>query len=361
MTAVRFASNRAISCAGLCWVKDTESTMEIAEGKYLSLSRFLLWRDLVVSSGQSTSERISIDWSQYFERGHQELHLELGFGNGEYMLRQCMAHPQINFVGLELHWGSIRRTLRRLEKAGISNVRLLQLDAELAFRYFLPAGCLSQIVSLFPCPWPKRDHTHHRLFSASFQRMMRHTLKPAGTARIVTDHPEFRDFILNESKESGMHWELSVIDARYQTKYERRWTSEGQQEFFQLDYVRDTQPSSLATGNYLPLQTRNTQTPPSLTELAREDSREGTILIERVQRRVHFKRHMQDSRTQLHMYLVVVVEEVVSQTFWLECRRGSTTAELGWVVGIAPGASVVPTAGVQEAIDRLASAGRGFA
>lgn len=326
------------------------------EGSYLNLARFLMWRDLVESS--ETPTEVAIDWSQHFPNASQELYLELGFGNGEYMLRQATSHPELNFIGLELHWGSIRRTLRRLEKAEVSNVRLLQLDAELAFRYFLPEACLAQITALFPCPWPKRDHTHHRLFSAPFQQMMRHTLKPGGTARIVTDHAEFRDFILAESKHSGMEWQLSVIDARYQTKYERRWTSEGQQEFFQLDYLRDEQPSTLGLGRYRPLQTKLVQRPPSLEELAALDppqllpqsETDGDDGGQRRVRRVHFKRHMQDHRTLLHLYLVVVVEEVVNQTFWLECRPQPAG---GWLAGVAPGTSVVPTAGVQEAIERL--------
>lgn len=333
------------------------------EGSYLNLSRLLLWRDLVESS--ETPFDVAIDWNQHFSKPEQELYLELGFGNGEYMLRQSLAHPELNFIGLELHWGSIRRTLRRLEKAEVSNVRLLQLDAELAFRYFLPEACLAQITALFPCPWPKRDHTHHRLFSAQFQQMMRHTLRPGGSARIVTDHAEFRDFILAESKQSGMAWTLSVIDARYQTKYERRWTSEGQQEFFQLDYLRDEQPSTLSLGRYRPLQTRRVVRPPSLQELAALDSPQPQVVPQnqmdndessggqRRVRRVHFKRHLNDPRTLLHLYLVVVVEEVVNQAFWLECRPQPNG---GWVAGVAPGTSVVPTAGVQEALERLQQA-----
>ncbi|CAN0407202.1 unnamed protein product, partial [Phaeothamnion confervicola] len=196
-------------------------------GKYLSLERLLLGRDLTVP----------VRWDELFAR-KAPLVLEIGFGNGEYMLRQTGERPEENFLGIELHWESIKRTLRRLHKANRQNVRLLQMDAQLAMRHLFAPGSLQEFYALFPCPWPKRSHIRNRLFNRGHLNLLHRALASDGKALIVTDYADFRDFVIAQAKGSGFDVRLETTAARYDTKYERRWASEGQQEFYELHLIR---------------------------------------------------------------------------------------------------------------------------
>lgn len=290
--------------------------------QYEDLSRFIHFGQLVEHC--RVLRRRFPDLGSFFA-DRQPIVLELGFGNGEYLIRQALARPSDNFLGLELHWGSIRRTLRRLHRQQGSNVRLIQIDAEQAFRYFIEPGSLSELYALFPCPWPKRDHERLRLFSTAFQRLMAGAVRPGGPLRIVTDHAEFRDFILQQSVGSGLSWTLTEVEACYQTKYERRWSGEGQQIFFQLDAqapAADSQAPGLFWGSA---------------------SRDGSALV-------FIKRELFDPRRQEFLFLVVVVEEegLSNQCFWIQAQYESDSSD--WLVSLAPGTGVIPTPGIQQAL-----------
>jgi tRNA (guanine-N7-)-methyltransferase len=77
-------------------------------------------------------------WNELFANS-SPLEVEIGFGNGEYLERLSRENPQVNFVGFEQYCERIHRTLRKLSRTGLDNVRVLRLDARAGFeRYFGP-------------------------------------------------------------------------------------------------------------------------------------------------------------------------------------------------------------------------------
>ena len=63
---------------------------------YLSLQPLLLWQRVVRP----------IDWAQQFGR-QAPVKVEIGFGNGEFLVREAQEHPEHNFVGIEQEWASV--------------------------------------------------------------------------------------------------------------------------------------------------------------------------------------------------------------------------------------------------------------
>ncbi|MBS2038105.1 hypothetical protein JST97_24175 [bacterium] len=302
------------------------------EGKYRELHRLLLWRQL------------SQKWDPRREFAKdQPLDLEIGFGNGEYLLRQAQARPDHNFLGIEMHWGSVRRCLRRLAQAGCQNVRVLQVDANVAVRYLLPGQVCERFVALFPCPWPKREHERFRLFSTEFMGQLNRICRSGGL--VVTDHRGLMEFARSRVGDSGLSLEVMETEACYNTKYERRWSGQGQEIFFELHY-RPEQPSP-----YQQIPEANVQTL-TLSEfdpknLHLQGCQDGLV--------VEFRQHLYDPERKICMILVTVVEDQLNQTFWIEVTQ---KADGLWYIRPALGGGFLPTLGVQRALDLVQQAGQ---
>ena len=138
-----------------------------------------------------------------------------------------LAHPRRDYVGIELNWERICKTLTRItaerQRGKLENVRLLKIDARVAFeRLFLPQT-IDHIPLPFPCPWPKKGHVKHRLFSNAFLKLMNSRLKQKGRVKIVTDFLPYREWVLGEIDGSGFEAAVNSTEARYDTKFERKW------------------------------------------------------------------------------------------------------------------------------------------
>ena len=296
------------------------------EGKYRELHRLLLWRQL--GHGWKPQKE--------FLRPDQPLFLEIGFGNGEYLLRQAQSRPQHNFLGLDIHWGSVRRCSRRLAQAGVDNVRLLQVDAHMAVRHLFPSQCFESFVALFPCPWPKRGHERFRLFSREFMAHLNRASKGGGL--VVTDHRGLMEFARSEVEGSGLELSVIEIEARYDTKYERRWSGQGQQQFYELHYHQVGPPGveQIAEAQVNTLKCEHFD--PQGGSL--RGSHEGVV--------VKFGSQVYDPQRQIWMVLTTVVEDHLSQTFWIESVLSSDDGL--WHIRPAQGGGYLPTVGVQKAL-----------
>lgn len=301
------------------------------EGKYRELHRLLLWRQL----DQSWDPRRDFPVEQ-------PLSLEIGFGNGEYLLRQAADRPEHNFLGIEMHWGSVRRTLRRLAQAGSQNVRILQMDAHVAVRHLLPSQSMEKFVALFPCPWPKRDHERFRLFSTDFMGQLNRICRKGGL--VVTDHRGLMEFARAQVAGSGLSLEVVETEARYNTKYERRWSGQGQEIFFELHY----RPEADSRYQLVPEVAVRTLTMDSFDPdtAVLEGCQDGVV--------VQFRNQLYDAKKQVFMALTTVVEDHLNQTFWIEAARKDGQ----WHIRPAMGGGFLPTLGVQRALELVQKAGQ---
>ena len=93
---------------------------------------------------------------------------------------------------------------RSVSGGKLENVRLLKIDARVAFeRLFLPQT-IDHIHCLFPCPWPKKGHVKHRLFSNVFLKLINSRLKQKGQVKIVTDFCLTGEWVRGEIEGSGV-------------------------------------------------------------------------------------------------------------------------------------------------------------
>ncbi|MBF0384981.1 MAG: tRNA (guanosine(46)-N7)-methyltransferase TrmB [Candidatus Omnitrophica bacterium] len=184
---------------------------------------------------------LPLDWNKEFKRD-SPLDVEIGFGMGEFLLRSALQNPGRDYIGIESDWERVYKTLKRISREGkgeIKNIRILKLDAKIVFRYVFSGRIIDNIYCLFPCPWPKKAHVKHRLFSRDFLNLVNNRLKDTGRLRIVTDSKMFALWVVEEARNTGFDRTEEEIDAVYDTKYERKWKAQGQEKFFELDFVKN--------------------------------------------------------------------------------------------------------------------------
>ena len=113
--------------------------------------------------------------------------VEIGFGNGENLAALAAAHPERDYLGIEVHRAGVGRLMLAAENAQLTNVRIACHDAVEVLEHQLPPRSLDELLILFPDPWHKKRHHKRRLVQPPFIALAVSRLKPGGMLRLATD------------------------------------------------------------------------------------------------------------------------------------------------------------------------------
>jgi tRNA (guanine-N7-)-methyltransferase len=134
----------------------------------------------------------------------QPLEVELGSGDGSFLIGYAQQFPELNLLGVERLLGRLRKIERKELRAGLQNLRLLRIEAAYCLEYLLPPNCAQALHIYFPDPWPKRKHRKHRLINARFPLLAERVLRAGGTIYLRTDDADYFDQIQNVFNASGL-------------------------------------------------------------------------------------------------------------------------------------------------------------
>ncbi len=121
----------------------------------------------------------------------QPLEVELGSGDGSFLAACARLHPKRNFLGVERLLGRLRKLDRKGMRAGLTNLRLIRIEASYLLEYLLPCASVHVLHIYFPDPWPKRRHRKNRLVNARFTELARQALAPHGVIYLRTDDADY--------------------------------------------------------------------------------------------------------------------------------------------------------------------------
>jgi tRNA (guanine-N7-)-methyltransferase len=131
-----------------------------------------------------------LDLDAAFER-QAPVVLEIGFGMGGATASIAAAHPELNFLGVEVHAPGVGALLRLIGEQGLSNLRIVQHDAVEVLRHMLAPGSLQGVHIFFPDPWHKKRHHKRRLIQPGLVALLAERLAPGGRLHCATDWEDY--------------------------------------------------------------------------------------------------------------------------------------------------------------------------
>ena len=167
-------------------------------------------------------------------QGPRKRVLEIGFGRGEFLLAMAERWPETDFVGIEISFKRTLKMARKVARAKLANVLLLEARAQVALEHLFLPGELAEIWINFSDPWPKTRHAHRRVIQPRFVAQAARALGVDGTLYVATDDVLYAHQIDNVLAEEPALFNqytpwpyLHDVPGRGFTGYEEQWRAAG--------------------------------------------------------------------------------------------------------------------------------------
>ena len=198
-------------------------------------------RERIAESGYCVNEpkEFKGKWKQLFENDNP-IHIEVGMGKGKFIMRMAEAHPEINYIGIEMYSSVLIRAIEQaeaLEESGKmhGNFMFIRMDARELADVF-EQGEVEKIYLNFSDPWPKERHAKRRLTSVNFLKRYEQILPDNAEVEFKTDNADLFEFSLEQIKEAGwkllgctrdLHNDTEMNRGNIMTEYEEKFASQG--------------------------------------------------------------------------------------------------------------------------------------
>jgi tRNA (guanine-N7-)-methyltransferase len=191
----------------------------------------------------------SVDLAAAFDR-EAPCVLEIGFGNGETLAQMAVEHPELNFLGIEVHRPGVGHLLQLIDKQQLTNVRVVCHDAVELLHALTRETRFQQVSIFFPDPWPKKRHHKRRLIQPDFVALLATILDSKGILHIATDWSDYADHIREVMNTQAVfkHIALDAALLRPATKFEQRGLGKGH-VIADLVYQKSTGTTKIPTSN----------------------------------------------------------------------------------------------------------------
>jgi len=161
------------------------------------------------------------------------LEIEIGAGRGDFIIGRAAAHPERNFLAVEVSAPLAQFLAARAARAALQNLRIARTDARPLVNLFLPGGCVSAYHVYFPDPWPKARHAKHRLFTPWFVANLRRTMAAGASLYIATDVLDYAESIFSMVDEQGLQPAGEPVAEVAKTGFARKFIAEGRTVYAQ--------------------------------------------------------------------------------------------------------------------------------
>lgn len=150
--------------------------------------------------------------------------VEIGSGIGESTVALAAARPDHDVLAFEVWRPGVADTLGRIGEAGLTNVRMLSVDAVWSVEHLIAPDSLAALWVFFPDPWHKKKHHKRRLVTAQFAALAASRLAPGAEWRLATDWADYAEQMV-EVLDAEPLLEGGVVERwaeRPVTKFERK-------------------------------------------------------------------------------------------------------------------------------------------
>ena len=132
---------------------------------------------------------------------------EAGCGHGHWLTSFSKANPDTKCVGIDLIAGRISKANAKKEKRSLENVYFYKAEL-LEFLEMLPPKVqFSNVVFLFPDPWPKARHHKKRMIQKPLLERHAQRMSPGGKLYFRTDDRSYFEWTCDHIEQSDF-WEM---------------------------------------------------------------------------------------------------------------------------------------------------------
>lgn len=181
-------------------------------------------------------------WNKLFDNNNP-IYIEIGMGKGNFIIKNAIANPNINYIGIEMYDSVILRAVEKTNELELNNLYLIRMDARLIEEVFDKE--IDLIYLNFSDPWPKERHAKRRLTSPRFLARYDNIFRGDNHIIMKTDNLDLFNYSVDSLKEYGytineisndLHKEKDNIIT---TEYEDKFTSKGMKiNYFAASKVR---------------------------------------------------------------------------------------------------------------------------
>lgn len=175
-------------------------------------------------------------WHKEFFGNDNPIVLELGCGRGEYTVALAQAHPELNFIGIDIKGARMWRGAKTATEQNLQNAAFLRTRIEFIESFFAP-GEVGQIWITFPDPQLKKHRASKRLTSPLFLRQYARFLAADGVIHLKTDSLHLHEYTKALLKQNNINplvcspdiYGTGIADEKLsiKTTYEARFLAEG--------------------------------------------------------------------------------------------------------------------------------------
>ena len=169
-------------------------------------------------------------WNELFINNNP-IYIEIGMGKGNFIIKNAMNNPNINYIGIEMYDSVILRAVEKTNELELDNLFLVRMDARLIEDIFDKE--IDLIYLNFSDPWPKDRHAKRRLTSPRFLDRYDKIFKSTKRIIMKTDNNALFDYSMESLKEHGYSLYNVTRDLHKDkdnvitTEYEDKFTSKG--------------------------------------------------------------------------------------------------------------------------------------
>lgn len=128
-----------------------------------------------------------LDWQEVFGR-RAPIVLDLGCGNGRFVLASALARPDYDHLGVDILPCVIRYATRRANQRGLWNARFAVCGGEDFLAKYVGPGSVAEIHIYHPQPYEDPKEISRRMVTPQFVARVYRSLAPDGLLVIQTDN-----------------------------------------------------------------------------------------------------------------------------------------------------------------------------
>ncbi len=156
--------------------------------------------------------------------------VEIGCGNGTFMLKYAQEHKDDLIIGFDVSSLSVVKSANLLKKNEIKNAFVLKFDARfmgMIFEY----NSIDMIFMNYPIPWIKKPKRRsYRVVTNRFVKQISKVLKTKGRFRMISDSKWYVDYVAGKFLSTEFFKLFDYHRSKepfINTKYEKKWLEEG--------------------------------------------------------------------------------------------------------------------------------------